>query len=127
MRGQWREWARAIKRDVYALSLAAADPRVPWYAKVVAVSVAAYALSPIDLIPDFVPILGYLDDVLIVPVGILLAVTLVPPNLMAEFRAKATRPDRPPVLGRIGAAVIVFLWIAGIVAAALWLRSYVSK
>jgi uncharacterized membrane protein YkvA (DUF1232 family) len=69
-----RQWARRIKRDVRALSLAASDPRVPWYAKAVAMAVAAYALSPIDLIPDFVPVLGYLDDIVIVPLGILLAV-----------------------------------------------------
>src|SRR5690242_21901693 len=102
MFGNWRAWARSIKRDAHALYLAAGDPRVPWYAKAVAVSVAAYALSPIDLIPDFVPVLGYLDDVVIVPVGILLAVRLVPPDLMTEFRTAATRPDRPPSIGRVG-------------------------
>ena len=124
--GRWRQWARGVKRDVYALYLAAGDPRVPWYAKAVAVSVAAYALSPIDLIPDFVPVLGYVDDMVIVPVGILLAVRLVPPDLMAEFRAAAARPDRSPPIGRVGAAVIVALWIAGILGAAIWLRGYLA-
>ena len=66
---KWKQWARLIKRDAYALYLAARDPRVPWYAKVMAAAVAAYALSPIDLIPDFVPVLGYLDDLIIVPLG----------------------------------------------------------
>ena len=84
-----RSWARTIKHDVVALYLAAVDPRVPRLAKIVAFSVAAYALSPIDLIPDFIPILGYLDDLVILPLGIMLAVKLVPADLMSEFRATA--------------------------------------
>ena len=92
-----RQWARATKRDLVALYLAARDPRVPWYAKVVAACVAAYAFSPIDLIPDFVPVLGYLDDVVIVPLGILFALKLVPSDLMAELRVEAERRlDKPP-------------------------------
>jgi uncharacterized membrane protein YkvA (DUF1232 family) len=122
MRERLRGWARQIKRDVHALYLAAGDPRVLWYAKVAAIAVAAYALSPIDLIPDFIPILGYLDDLLIVPLGILLAVKLVPPHLMAEFRAEAVRADGERMLGRWGAAVIVALWILGGLIAVLWLR-----
>ena len=86
---QLRTWARGITRDVHALYLAARDPRVPWYAKAAAIAVAAYALSPIDLIPDFIPVLGHLDDIVIVPLGILLAVRLVPEDLMEEFRASA--------------------------------------
>ena len=82
-------WAKRIKQDVLALWIAASDPRTPWQAKVVAASVAAYALSPIDLIPDFIPILGHLDDLLIVPLGILLAVKMVPTELMGEFRDRA--------------------------------------
>ncbi len=105
-----RQWARSIKRDVVALWIAARDPRVPWYAKAAAGAVAAYALSPIDLIPDFVPVLGYLDDLLIVPVGILFAVRLVPADLMAEFRAEAAAREGRPVSG-LGAAAIVTLWI----------------
>ena len=92
-----------------ALWLAARDPRVPWYAKAVAGAVAAYALSPIDLIPDFIPIFGYLDDLVIVPLGILLAVKLVPSELMAEFRAEAVRRDKPT--SRTGLMVIVAVWI----------------
>jgi uncharacterized membrane protein YkvA (DUF1232 family) len=108
-----------LKRDVYALSLAARDPRVPLYAKIVAVAVAAYALSPIDLIPDFIPVLGYLDDLLIVPLGILLAVRLIPAELMAEFRiAATTRVDRP--LGRWGAAMVVALWSLGVLLTVWW-------
>ncbi len=127
LRDQWRQWTRAVKRDVRALYLAAGDPRVPWYAKAVAVAVAAYALSPIDLIPDFIPVLGYVDDVLIVPAGILLAVKLVPPDVMAELRAVATCPDRPPVLGWVAAVIIVGLWLVGIVAAVLSIRVYLAS
>jgi len=81
-----RIWARTIKGDVIAVRIAARDPRVPWYAKAVAGAVAAYALSPIDLIPDFIPVLGYVDDLVIVPVGIALTVRLIPGDLMMEFR-----------------------------------------
>ena len=95
MKERLRVWARGITRDVHALYLAARDPRVPWYAKAAAIAVAAYALSPIDLIPDFIPVLGYLDDLIIVPLGILLAVRLVPEDLMAEFRASASGPSDP--------------------------------
>jgi uncharacterized membrane protein YkvA (DUF1232 family) len=106
-----RSWARSIKTDVVALSLAARDPRVPWYAKLAAATVAAYALSPIDLIPDFIPVLGYLDDVILVPLGILLAVRLIPSDLMAELRANAReRMERP--VSRAGALAVVILWIA---------------
>jgi uncharacterized membrane protein YkvA (DUF1232 family) len=113
-----RAWAREIKQDVVALWLAGRDPRVPWYAKLVAAAVAAYALSPIDLIPDFVPVLGYLDDVIILPLGILLAIKLIPPELMAEFRAEADRRAERPV-SRIGAAAIAVFWLA-VFALFLW-------
>lgn len=113
-----KRWARAIKRDVLALWLAARDPRVPWYAKAVAGVVTAYALSPIDLIPDFIPVLGYLDDLIIVPLGILLAVKLVPAELMAEFRAEAIRRSKPT--SRVGIAFIVLTWIV-VAAAMMWL------
>jgi uncharacterized membrane protein YkvA (DUF1232 family) len=86
-----RTWAGVLRRDLGALWLAARDPRVPWPAKLMAIAVAAYALSPIDLIPDFVPILGYLDDLVVVPAGILITVRLIPPGLLREFRAQAVR------------------------------------
>jgi uncharacterized membrane protein YkvA (DUF1232 family) len=126
IRERLRGWARQIKRDVHALFLTAQDPRVPWYAKVAAIAVAAYALSPIDLISDFIPIVGYLDDLLIVPLGILLAVKLVPAALMEEFRIAAASADGERALGRWGAAIIVMLWLLGITMAAMWLRSLVS-
>jgi len=106
-----RAWARTIKRDVVALWYAARDPRVPWYAKAVAACVVAYALSPIDLIPDFIPVLGYLDDLVIVPLGIIAAVKLVPHELMAEFRERASRLAQRPK-SYAGAAIVVALWIS---------------
>lgn len=105
-----RQWAWRIKRDVHALYLAARDPRVPWYAKALAVAVAGYALSPIDLIPDFIPVIGYLDDLVIVPLGILLVVSLIPDEIMAEHRAAAIAAGARPV-SRVGAAAIITIWI----------------
>ncbi len=108
-----RRWASLVKRDVHAVYLAARDPRVPWYAKCVAVLVAAYALSPIDLIPDFIPVIGYLDDLVLLPLGVLLVIRLVPPGIMAEHRATAEKHNRLPQ-NRIVAAIIIILWVAGI-------------
>jgi uncharacterized membrane protein YkvA (DUF1232 family) len=88
------------------------------------VAVAAYALSPIDLIPDFIPVVGYLDDVVIVPAGILLAAQLIPAELMSEFRLKASSPEGARALGKRGAAIVVMLWAAGLVVTAVWLRSW---
>jgi uncharacterized membrane protein YkvA (DUF1232 family) len=114
-----KAWARALKRDVVALWIAARDGRVLWHAKALAGAVAAYALSPIDLIPDFIPVLGYLDDLLIVPGGIWLVVRLIPPGLMAEFRAKAaSRADRPT--SYLAAPAIALVWIAVIAGVAWW-------
>lgn len=115
-----KRWALSIKRDVIALWIAASDPRVPWYAKAVAFLVAAYALSPIDLIPDFIPIIGYLDDLLIVPAGIMLAVKLTPADLMEEFRRLATlREERP--ISKVGAGAVILIWIAAVAVFAWWL------
>src|SRR6476620_3180105 len=86
----WRARARALKRDTYALYLAARDPRTPWYARALAVLILAYAFSPIDLIPDFIPVLGYLDDLLLVPLGLALLARLVPAEVMADARARAS-------------------------------------
>ena len=96
MFNQWKQWVRTIKRDAHALYLAARDPRVPWYAKALALAVAAYALSPIDLIPNFVPVLGYLDDLIIIPAGIVLALWLIPAPIMAEQWAPATGSTGSP-------------------------------
>ncbi len=114
-----KNWARRIKRDVVALWIAARDLRTPILAKILAAGVAAYALSPLDLIPDFIPVLGYLDDLLIVPLGIMLAVKLIPAPLMSEFRATASRRDQRPV-SRAGLVVIVAVWLAGAAFAIWW-------
>ena len=106
-----KNWARLVKRDIHALYLCSRDPRVPWHAKALAIFVAAYALSPIDLIPDFVPVLGYLDDAILVPVGIWLVVRLIPAHVMAEHRELAAAAHDRPV-SRTAAAVIVAIWIA---------------
>src|ERR1700753_3989780 len=97
-------WARALKRDTYAVYLAARSPDTPWYVKILALGVAAYALSPIDLIPDFIPVLGYLDDLILVPLGIWLVVALIPQQAMAGYRARADQLLQRPQGGRIAAA-----------------------
>ena len=106
-----KRWAADLKREVVAVWIAARDPRTPLMAKLVAGAVAAYAVSPIDLIPDFIPVVGYLDDLLIVPLGLMLAVRLIPQGLMVEFRERADGiRDRPRSV--VGAVVIVAIWIA---------------
>jgi len=120
--GVWlKDWARAIKKDVAALYIAGRDPRVPWYVKAAAVAIAAYALSPIDLIPDFIPVLGYLDEVILLPIAIALVIRMIPEPLMAEFREEAQRRSGRPT-SRGAAAAIIVLWIAaaGILLWALW-------
>jgi uncharacterized membrane protein YkvA (DUF1232 family) len=121
-----KAWAYNAKRDVVALWLAARDPRTPWYVKLLAGAVAAYALSPIDLIPDFIPVLGYLDDLLLVPLGIVAAVALIPPELMREFRAEATRRANMPQ-SRGAAAVILALWTIALTVGAWFAFAYVSR
>ena len=111
MRDRLSRWARDVTRDVYAVYLARLDPRVPWYAKALAICVAAYAFSPIDLIPDFIPILGLADELVILPLGVLLVVKMIPGDVMAEHRAKAAALLEHPA-GKTAAAVIVALWIA---------------
>jgi uncharacterized membrane protein YkvA (DUF1232 family) len=116
-----KAWARALKTDVVALSLAARDPRVPWYAKALAAAVVAYAASPIDLIPDFIPVLGYVDDLFIVPLGILMAVKLVPAPLMREFREEAKqRMARPASRAGMAAVIVIWLVLAAILVGLLW-------
>ena len=116
-----RQWARLARREVHAVYRAARDPRLPWYAKALAFCVAGYALSPIDLIPDFVPVLGYLDDVIIVPLGVLLVVRLIPFEIMAEHRASAALLADQPI-GRTAAIVIVASWILCIALAGWFCR-----
>jgi uncharacterized membrane protein YkvA (DUF1232 family) len=89
VRERWRRWVQRLKVETYALYLAYTDPRTPWYAKLLAAGVVAYAVSPIDLIPDFIPVLGLLDDLVIVPLGTALAIRMVPKEVMTECRQKA--------------------------------------
>lgn len=119
MLARLKGWARAIRRDVHALWLAARDPRTPWYARALAMALAAYALSPIDLIPDFVPLLGYLDDAILLPIGILVVIRLIPAEVMAECRDRAAEAAARPV-SRVAAAAIVAVWI-GAAAGLAWL------
>ena len=117
---RWRERLGDLERDALALYYAYRDPRTPWLARGWAALVAAYALSPIDLIPDFVPVLGYLDDLVLVPLGIVVAVRLIPATVLADSRAQAREAlgsDKPRVWA--GAALVLGIWLA-VAAWALW-------
>lgn len=116
---KWKERARALKKEIFALAIAYRDPRTPWYAKVWALVVLAYALSPIDLIPDFIPVLGYLDDLVLVPLGIALAVKMIPAEVMAEARLSATKAEGS-TLGKVGALVIAIVWLVLIALVISW-------
>lgn len=109
---RWREAARRLKRELRAIYLAYRDPRVPWYARLFAGVVVAYAFSPIDLIPDPIPVLGYLDDLVLIPVGIALALRMIPPEVMHECRERARQEETEgkPV-NWVAAAVIVAIWV----------------
>ena len=116
---QAKAWARRVKRDAVAVYFAARDPRTPMLARCMALATAAYALSPIDLIPDFIPVLGYLDDLLIVPLGLLLVIRLLPPEVLADSREKAsTLLARPK--SYVAAAFMIGIWLLCIVALAYW-------
>jgi uncharacterized membrane protein YkvA (DUF1232 family) len=116
--------ARELKAEVLALYVAVRHPRTPWFAKLLIFAIVAYALSPIDLIPDFIPVLGFLDEIVLLPLGIALAIKAIPADVMEECRARASAAGgEAKRLGRIGAAGIVLLWLAVIVLAALWARS----
>jgi uncharacterized membrane protein YkvA (DUF1232 family) len=111
----WKQRAKELKAETYALYLAVKDPRVPWYAKVSALCVVAYALSPIDLIPDFIPVLGYLDDLILLPIGIALTIKMIPAKVLAECRAKAqARIAEGSLLGWAGAAAIIAIWLTAV-------------
>jgi uncharacterized membrane protein YkvA (DUF1232 family) len=113
MLNRWKQSPGTVKRDAHALYLAARDPRVPWYAKALAIAVAAYALSPIDLIPDFVPVLGFIDDLIIVAAGMALVIRLIPPEIMRQHRDIAIAAKDQPV-SRAAGVMIVTMWIMAI-------------
>ena len=112
--GSWKRWARELKYEIYVLFLAYRDPRLPWYARLAALGVVAYAFSPIDLIPDPIPILGYLDDLILIPLGIMLAIKLIPPPILTECRQRVqTMPtqDKPQPISWAAAGVIILIWL----------------
>ena len=109
---EMKQRARHLKEETFALYLAARDPRTPWYAKLLVAGIVAYAFSPIDLIPDFVPVLGYLDDLILIPMGIALAIKLIPHSVLADCRTRAieTMQNGKPV-SQVAGAVIVVIWL----------------
>ena len=114
-----KDKARALKRETTALWFALRDPRTPWPARVVGAMVVAYALSPIDLIPDFIPVLGLLDDLILLPLGIALCIRLIPADVFEDARRRAIDAERQPA-NRIAAVVIVLIWIGLAVACGIW-------
>jgi len=123
-----KQLARRLKNEVYTVYLASKDNRVPWYTRVLAAFIVAYAFSPIDLIPDFIPILGYLDDLILIPLGIWLLLKLIPPAVLSECRKKAkTAISQGKPMNWIAAGVIVALWLLLGVLGALWLKSVLER
>lgn len=106
---QLKDWASILMRDVHAVYLASRDHRVPWFVKVFAIFIVGYALSPIDLIPDFIPILGYVDELILLPLALKLVIYMIPPAIMAEHRALAAAAQEPPV-SRTAAFIIAGIW-----------------
>jgi uncharacterized membrane protein YkvA (DUF1232 family) len=119
----WKSRARDLKRETYALYLAYRDPRTPWYAKVFSALVVGYALSPIDLIPDPIPVLGYLDDLILIPVGIALALKMIPPSVMHDCRQQARLAmEQGKPTNWAAAAAIIAIWL--LIAAGLAVAGY---
>jgi uncharacterized membrane protein YkvA (DUF1232 family) len=117
---RWKEKAQALKRATYALYFAVRDPRVPWHPKVLAVVIVGYAFSPIDLIPDFIPVLGYLDELVILPLGVMAVRALIPEGVLAECRDRARQLEGKP-RNWVAAVIIVAVWIALAIAGGAWL------
>jgi uncharacterized membrane protein YkvA (DUF1232 family) len=124
--GHWRQHAGRLKRETYALYFAVRDPRVPWYAKALAAALVGYAFSPIDLIPDFIPVLGYLDELVILPLGVMAVRGMIPAHVLDECRQRASSLEGTP-RNWIAAAVIVAVWIALAVAAVSWLFGWLTR
>jgi uncharacterized membrane protein YkvA (DUF1232 family) len=126
--GSWAKWAaraQFLKREAIALYIAARDPRTPIAAKLLALAIVAYAVSPIDLIPDFIPVLGYLDELILLPIAISFAIRMIPEAVMVEARAKATHfSARGKRIGILGAAVILIVWIAVVWFLGTWLYGF---
>ena len=126
--GTWKQWARQLKKETYAIYIACKDPRVPWYARVFAGFVVAYALSPIDLIPDVIPVLGYLDDLILVPLGILLVVKMIPSDVLVEGRKKAEAAmGQGKPTSRNAAIVIIGIWLVLGILAVIWVAGILKR
>jgi uncharacterized membrane protein YkvA (DUF1232 family) len=124
----WKQRARQLKKETYAIYIACKDPRVPWYARLFAGFVVAYAFSPIDLIPDVIPILGYLDDLVLVPLGIILVIKMIPPAVLAECRdkAEAAMSEGKPT-SRIAAIAVVAIWLLLGIVAVIWVGRILKR
>lgn len=123
---KWKKKAKALKRELYALYLCARHPKTPIYAKVFALLIVSYALSPIDLIPDFVPVLGYLDDLILIPVGIALLIQMIPSGVLQECRQRAQEnPPATMMKSWLGGAIIICIWILAIYATCRWVAHFV--
>ena len=125
---RWRTRSGQLKVDTYALYLAYRDPRLPWYARLFALGVAAYAFSPIDLIPDFIPVLGYLDDLLLIPLGISLALKMIPAEVINDCRLQAEKEfkDGKPV-NWVAAVIIILVWLGILALVVTWLVGKFKK
>ena len=121
----WKRRARSLKREVHALYFACRDPRVPWYAKALAAGIVGYAFSPIDLIPDFIPVLGYLDELVLLPLGIMAVRAMIPGEILAECRERAALLEGEP-RNWIAAAIIVAIWLCLATTAIYWLASRIG-
>lgn len=115
-----KAWARQIKAELAVIASAARDPRTPWYAKALALAVVAYAVSPIDLIPDFIPVLGLLDDAILIPIGLLAVKRLIPASVISDHRQRVALSTRLPA-SRTAAVAIVAIWAAALIAFTMWM------
>ncbi len=123
-----KRWAKHLKKETYALYFAYRDPRVPWYAKLLVAFVVAHTFSPIDLIPDFIPVLGYLDDLIITPLGLALALKLIPAEVMAEARIKAEADMVDgKIVGRAGLFIVLGIWLLGLALVLLIVIRYCTE
>jgi uncharacterized membrane protein YkvA (DUF1232 family) len=125
---RWKQRARQLEMETYALYIAVKDPRLPWYSRVLALCVVAYAISPIDLIPDFIPVLGYLDDLILIPLGIALVLRTIPPEVMTESRqkAQAVLSDGKPS-NWVAAGIIIMVWLTLAVLAGVFVWRLLRK
>ena len=124
----WKQRVKQLKNETYAIYIACKDPRVPWYARVFAGFVVAYAFSPIDLVPDVIPILGYLDDLILVPLGIMLVIKMIPPDVLAQCREKAEAAiSQGKPTSRIAAIVIVGIWLLLGILAVVWVAGVLKR